>query len=90
VRLNNTTVDTTTAVFTSSVKWAYSDASALFNPIITQTTPAVGLIQFQIPYAMTSTLPNKKVELVYDVQMLFGTQYYSILEGKLIVTPQVT
>lgn len=49
---------------------------------------SLGTITLNVLASITELIPDK--EYVYDLELIYGTNVYRIIEGKFIVTPEVT
>jgi hypothetical protein len=89
-------VDLTNFTPRLTAKWAYtdSDANKVFSCTegdgILITNALAGQLQILIAPAKTSSLPAFPVQVVYDLQISNGVDVFTVLKGKMTISPDAT
>lgn len=76
---------------TGSIRSSYGATGVLYHLTglsIPTGTASLGYILLDIPYGATAALPAG--ELLYDIEVYSGQQYYKASKGKVIVNPEIS
>ncbi len=83
-----TPIDLTGMTFKSAAKSTYLDASASFVFTASAAAPQTG--QFQIELSADDCATINAGYYVYDVQMISGSYVSRLVQGSILISPEVT